>query len=327
MKTKAAFITKTGSPESIQWGEIDLPELKQSDVLVKVKAAAVNPVDTYIRSGKFPMQIPNPYLLGSDFIGEVEKTGAKSRFKKGQLVWSNSAGKNGRLGCYAEYVVIEEKLLYAAPAKLDPLQVVAVAQSGPTACRGLIQGAQLHANEIIFVNGGGGNVGSSVIQLAVALGARVFASTTGQDKIEWCKSLGAEHVIDYKSDNVEEAIRKKAPQGVQVYWDTSKDPHFDLAVKVLAPHGRLVLMAGAESKPTFPVGAFYRNELSLKGFSLFFATPEELEGYAEIVNRCLTENRLKSKIAKVFPLAEAAKAHQLLEKEKELWGKVILTAN
>lgn len=314
MKTRAAFITKTGGPDVIQWGEVDLPELNENQVLVKTEFVAMNPVDTYIRAGKMPSKVGKfPFIIGSDLVGTVEKVGSKVKnFKVGQKVWTPRCN-----GAAAEHAIVDADVLFEVPNGADPQQLVALAQVASTACRGLIQSAQLHANETLFVQGAGGCVGSTLIQLAKALGAQVIAATTGEEKMAWCRELGADQVLDYKK---QESANVK---GVQVFWDTSREPNFELATKVLAPKGRIVLMSGAESRPIFPVGNFYRNELTLKGFSLFHATPIDLQGYADIINRCVEVKKLKAKIAKVLPLSEASEAQRLLD-ENKVWGKVIL---
>lgn len=314
MKTRAAFITKTGGPSVIQWGEIELPALKDNEILVKTEYAAVNPVDTYIRAGKMPNKLGSfPFVLGSDIVGTVEKVGGKVKnVKVGEKVWSPRSN-----GATAEHVIVDAEVAFPLPKNGTPEQMAALSQVACTACRGLIQSAQLHANETIYIQGAGGCVGSTLIQLGKALGAKVIAATTGADKIAWCKELGADEVIDYK--------KPKEVNGVNVFWDTSRDPNFELGVQTLGPKGRMVLMSGAESKPIFPVGNFYRNELTLKGFSLFLATPVDLQGYADIIERCMEEKKLKAKVAKVLPLSEAAEAHRLLE-ENKVWGKILLKA-
>lgn len=324
---KAAFIRKTGGPDVIEYGDLPVPEIKDNEVLVKVSAVAVNPVDTYIRSGKYLLDppIPNPYIIGLDMVGVISKVGNKVKsFKPGQRVWSNCLGIGGRQGSFAEFAAIEEELVYPSPEKIGDLEIVSVINSAATACIGLIRVALLRASEVIFVNGGAGGVGSSVIQLATARGARVIASTTGVDKINWCKSLGAELVIDYKKDDFAKAVKSFAPQGVDVFWDTSKEPNFEVSVPLLAQKGRIVLMAGSDAHPSFPVGAFYNKECTLRGLSILHSTVLELRGSAEIINRCLMENKLKGKIAHEMKLADASKAQTLLESKSDLWGKVVL---
>lgn len=323
---KAAFIRKTGGPEMIEWGEIPTPAIKDDEVLVKVSAVAVNPIDAYIRSGKYPLNLPLPFIIGRDMIGTVSKVGnSVAAFKPGQRVWSNSLGIEGRQGAFAEYAAVPESLLYPAPGGVDDKAIVSVLHAGATACIGLIREAMLKASDTIFVNGGGGNIGSAVIQLAKGRGARVFTSTSGQEKMDWCKSLGADLVLDYRKDKIEEKVQEAALDGVNVFWDTSRQPNFDLAVALLARKGQIILMAGADARSPFPVGPFYQKECSMKGFTLSRARPAELSQYADMINLCLERKQLKSKIAQVLPLSEAAKAHALIESQPEVWGKIVLT--
>lgn len=325
---KAAFIKKTGSPDVIQWGDMPIPAIKEHEVLVKVSAVAVDPIDTYFRSGKYvPLQpLPLPFIIGRDMVGTVSNLGSKvTKFKPGQRVWSNSLGIQGRQGSFAEYAAVDENLLYPVPNNVDDKTIVSVIHAGATACLGLIREAMLKASDIIFVSGGGGNIGSAVIQLAKGRGATVFTSTTGKEKLEWCKSLGADLVLDYKKDNIEERVKKAAPQGVDVFWDTSSDPNFDLAVSLMARKGRIILMSGSDAHPPFPVGPFYNKECSLRGFTINSANVNELHQCAEVINLCLEKDQIKGKIAQVLPLSEAAKAHAMMESKPEVWGKIVLT--
>lgn len=324
---KAAFIKKTGAPKDIEYGDLPPPDVQDSEVLVKVSAVAVNPIDTYVRSGKytFMQPLPLPFIVGCDAVGVVTHIGKDVKeFKPGQRVWTNRMGILGRQGSFAEYIAVDQGLLYPAPENIDDIALVAVLHSAATACVGLIRAAMLKASEIIFVNGGAGSVGSAIIQLAVARGARVIAATSGTEKIEWCRKMGAELVLDYHKDNFVEKIKSIAPQGVDVFWDTSQHPNFEVSVPLLTVRGRIVLMAGANSHPTFPVGLFYNKECMMKGFSLISAGQLELKGCAEIINRCLVDGKLHAKIAEVLPLSEASKAHSMIESNSGPWGKIVL---
>lgn len=325
---KAAFIEKTGAPDVIQWGELPMPSLNDNQVLVKVTAVAVNPVDIYFRSGKYTAvpPLPIPYIIGRDMVGIVDKIGSKvSNFKPQQRVWSNSLGLHGKQGSFAEYVAVDENLLYHAPRNVDDVTIASVLHAGATACLGLIREAMLKSTDTLFVNGGGGNIGSALIQLGKGRGARVITATSGQEKIDWCKSLGADLIIDYKEENVLNKIKQAAPNGVDVFWDTSRNPNFDLAVDMLAKKGRIILMAGSGSHPPFPVGPFYQKECSMKGFTINAATAVELQQCADIINLCLEKEQLTAKIAQKLSLSEAAKAHMMIEGKPEVWGKIILT--
>ena len=117
---KAAYIVKVGPPEDIRYGDLPVPALGNGDVLVKVSAVCVNPVDTYIRSGQFPMDLPFPFIVGRDMAGVVQGVGpAVTLFQPGDRVWCNNQGYHGRQGTFAEYVAVEEGLLYPLPAGVD----------------------------------------------------------------------------------------------------------------------------------------------------------------------------------------------------------------
>lgn len=323
---KAAFIKKTGAPNVIEWGDLPEPKINDNELLVKTTAVPANHVDTYIRSGKMKGErpLPSPYILGMEMVGVVEKVGQNvTRFKQGQRVWANTFGVCTVQGTISEYVAADASLFYPVPEGVDDFEMAAVIQAGTTACVGLIR-AQLKATDILFVNGGAGNIGTGVIQLASARGARVFASSTGREKMDWCKRCGAEAVFDYKNSDMEKEVKAVAPEGVDVFWDTSREPHFDLGVSLLKQKGKIVLMAGGDSRPTFPVGPFYRKDCTMLGFTVMKTNPKEMEEYAQIINRCVADKRLYIKIAHLLPASETAVAHDILETNPDLWGKIIL---
>jgi len=168
-----------------------------------------------------------------------------------------------------------------------------------------------------------------VVQMAKALGARVITTAGSAEKVALCRKLGADAAINYKTENVDSAIAGFAPGGVNVWWETLREPDFDRTVKLLAPRGRMILMAGREARPVFPVGPFYVKGCSLHGFAVFNATPEEQRAAAEAINRWLVEGKLKPNIDRILPLSEAAAAHRLqeestLRKTGALSGKIVL---
>ena len=327
---KAATIEKTGPPESIKYGDFPDPQPKGAEVLVAVKAVAVNPVDTYIRAGTIPMPIPLPFVVGCDIAGEVIATGPQARhFKKGNRVWGSNQGLLGRQGTFAELAAVDECWLYPTPDGVDDDTVAAVALVGLTAHLGLVRDARLKAGETLFVNGGAGGVGSMVVQMAKALSARVITTVGSSEKADYVRQLGADVVIDYKRQDVAAEVRKAAPEGVNVWWETLRDPDFERTVPLLAERGRMILMAGRDAKPVFPVGPFYVKGCSLHGFVVFKATPEEQRTAAEDINRWLVSGKLKPNIGRVMRLSETSAAHRLQEentvgKAGTLRGKIVL---
>lgn len=327
---KAACINETGPPENIRYTDVPAPSPIDSQVLVKVTAVSVNPIDTYIRSGLVAFALPKPFIVGCDLAGVVECAGPQSRlFKPGERVWGSNQGLLGRQGTFAEYACVDEKWLYPLPESVRDEDAAAVALVGITAYLGLFQRACVRAGETVFVNGGTGGVGSMVLQMAKAAGARVIATGGSDEKTAQCRALGADLALNYNSDNVLESLRAVAPTGVDVWWETTRDPDFERAVPHLAKRGRMVLMAGRDARPIFPVGPFYVKDCSLHGFAMFNASAEEQRECAKQINGWLVDGRLKAKIDRVLPLSETAAAHRLQEENTvgrsgKLAGKIVL---
>jgi NADPH:quinone reductase len=339
---KAAYIEKTGSPDVIQYGDLPQPSPQSGEVLVRVGAVAVNPIDLYIRAGTVAMPLPKPFIVGCDLAGTVAQLGqGASRFKIGDRVWGSNQGLLGRQGTFAEYAAVGEDWLYPTPplsppgtvgdkGGVDDKTAVAAALVGITAHLGLFRDGQLKAGEIVYVNGGTGGVGSMVVQMAKAAGAKVI--TVGSaDKAKLCQQWGADCVLNYKSDDIPARVREcTRGQGVNVWYETQREPDFLRIVELMAQRGRIIVMAGRQAQPLFPVGPFYVKGLSLHGFAMFNATAAEQRRCAEDINRWLQAGQLKPPIGRVFSLAQTAAAHQLLEentlgKAGTLLGKVVLT--
>jgi NADPH2:quinone reductase len=328
---KAAYIEATGPAENVvKYGEIPTPQPQATEVLIKTGAVAVNPIDTYLRNGANYWELPKPFVIGADMAGTVERTGAQaSRFKAGDRVWCSNQGFMGRQGTFAEYCAVDEKWLYLTPPNVSDEDAAACALVGITAHLGLFREAKLKAGETICVNGGTGGVGSMVVQMAKIIGAKVIATAGSAEKVAALKELGADVALNYKSDDIASAVKQFAPSGVNVYWETVREPDFDKIVSYMAERGRVVLMAGRDARPAFPVGPFYVKECSLLGLVMFKGSPEELRTCADDMNRWLSEGKLKARISKILPLSEAAQAHTLqeqntLQKAGTLGGKIVL---
>ena len=328
---KAAYINETGSPDKIIYGDIETPEPTGTEVQVKVGAVSVNPIDTYMRNGANYWELPKPYIIGSDVAGTVTAVGPDaSRFQVGDRVWGTNQGLLGRQGTFSEYCVIDECWLYPTPDGVDDESAAAVALVAMTAHLGLFRDAQLQSGETLFVNGGTGGVGSMVVQMGKAAGARVMATCGSAEKIELAQNLGAEVAVNYKSDNVPEAVAEFSPDGVNVLWETTREPEFETLVGYLAERGRFVLMAGRDARPPFPVGPFYVKGCTLHGFVMFKATADEQRESSTTINQWLADGLIKPRISHRFSLSDAAAAHQLQEENTlgmsgTLSGKIVLT--
>jgi NADPH2:quinone reductase len=321
---KAAFIERPGSSDEIRYGDLPDPEPAPSQVLVRVSALTVNPIDTYIRSGAYPIALPHPFVIGRDMTGTVERVGAgATRFQTGDRVWCNNQGYDGRQGTFAELVAVDEPLLYHLPASADPIESVAVLHSGLTAVVGLFSRAKIARGERLFVNGGDGNVGTAVLQFAKTAGAIVVVTSGSEEKARWCEALGADAVIDYKHADVVNTLRTIHPEGVDVYWDAAGNIDFDDVLAVVRRRARIVVMAGLSHRASFPVGAFYTRNCSLFGFTVTDARVDELAESAARINDALANGSLRGRIHAVLPLSRASEAHRLVERGG-LFGKIVV---
>jgi NADPH:quinone reductase len=322
---KAAYVDKPGPADSIRYGDLPAPQPKGAEVLVKVGAVDVNPIETYIRSGAVAMPIPLPYIPGCDLAGVVEQVGPTARrFKVGDRVWGSNQSLFGRQGTFAELAAVDECWLYPTPESVSDTQAVATALVGITAHLGLVRDARLQAGETLFIHGGTGGVGSMVVQMGKILGARVITTASSDEKLALCREYGADLAINYKTDDIEARVKEFAPGGVDVHWETYRELDFDRTVRMLAPRGRMILMAGRDARPPFPVGPFYVKGCSMHGFAITHATDAELASSAESIVRWFGQGKLQVRIDRVLPLSEAATAHRLVEERAPIAGKIVL---
>jgi NADPH2:quinone reductase len=200
---------------------------------------------------------------------------------------------------------------------------------GITAHLGLFQNGRLQPEEKVYVPGGCGGVGSMVVQMAKAAGATVATSAGGPEKVELCKEMGADLALNYKTDDIPARLREFAPDGIDVWYETQREPNLEVAVPLLRKRGRMILMAGRTAKPVLPLGSFYPRDCSLHGLAVFNAAPDEQELAAEDIHRWAEAGRLKPLVGRVFPLADAAEAERFLEQNTvhgagTLSGKLVI---
>lgn len=328
---RAAFFDTTGTPDVIRVADLPTPEPQAGQVRVRVAVASLNPIDTYIRSGAAPMPKPVPMVTGSDLAGVVDAVGpGVTRFKAGDRVWGSNQGMLGRQGTFAEYACPPADLLYPTPDGVSDEQAAAGALVGITAHLGLFQRAKLVAGEWVFVNGGTGGVGSMVVQMAKATGAKVVTTVGTDEKAKLARDLGADCVVNYKSDDIAAKVKEATGgAGINVWYETQPPTDLDKTVEMMAGRGRIVVMAGRAARPVLPNGPFYVKGVTLLGFAMFNMTPAEQEACAHDINAWLASGNLKVLVGKTFGLEEAAAAHQLqedntLRKAGTLTGKIVV---
>lgn len=236
---KAFILDRYGKNSRMHLGEVPEPTLADNDVLVEVRAAGVNLLDSKIKSGEFKLILPYslPLVLGHDVAGIVVRVGAKvSRFKPGDEVYSRP--DDLRIGTFAEYIAVKEESLAMKPATLSMEEAASIPLVGLTAWQALIEKASLKRGQKIFIQAGSGGVGTFAIQLAKHLGAFV-ATTTSTANVEWVKKLGADLVIDYKKEDFENIL-----QDYDVVLNSQDNKTLIKSLNILKPGGKLISISG-----------------------------------------------------------------------------------
>jgi NADPH:quinone reductase-like Zn-dependent oxidoreductase len=319
---KAAYITTLGSPDVITYGEMDRPVPGPTDVLVRVEAAAVDPVDTFVRSGAYRTPTPFPFVLGRDLVGTVADIGpGATGFAVGDRVWSHSMGHGGRQGVTAEYCVVGVDRLYHLPGDVDAARAVAVLHPVATAHLALFRHARLRPGETVLVIGGAGNVGRAATVLAARAGARVLAVARAETAPD-CLRAGATAVVDHRDPDAAEQLRELTGDGVDVHLDTSGHQDLDAALALVGHGARVVLMAGLSARPVLPVGAVYPRDVSLIGFAISNSSVDDLAGTARVINHGLADDAFPIPVSVELPLSRTAEAHRMIE--AGVRGRIVL---
>ena len=329
---KAVVMTAKGGPEVLQVTEFPTPTIATPhDVLVRLKAAAVNPLDTKIRQAHMMFPDNLPAVLGCDGAGVVEQIGtAVHRFKPGDEVYFFNNGLGGPPGNYCEYAVLHENFAAAKPRNLSFSEAAAVPLVLITAWEALVYRADLQAHERILVHAGVGGVGHVAVQLARHLGARVATTVSGADKAALAKSLGAELTIDYKTQDFVDASRAWTDgQGVDVVFDTVGGATFCQSFAAARLYGRVISLLSTRCELADINTARLRN--LIVGYvqmtaPLYFADEAARRNQTRILEqgaKLIEDGKLKVIVSETLPLARAADAHRKIE-EGRTAGKIVL---
>lgn len=270
---RAVYVNSLGIASEIIIGNLTRPKRHKNHVILKTIATTINPVDVYIRTGKYPIKSPLPFLLGRDVVGEVIDASPESKFNVGDIVWSNSMGYENRQGVSAEYLSIHEDRLYILPDKVDPFQAVASLHATTTAVLLLTNLVKTKKDESILIQGGGGNVGRKLVELSKLLGLKVTTTSAPKDFNHLTK-LGAK-CLDYNdNDN----------KGKYDYIiDTSGKNKLSTNVSLLNDNGK-ILMITKPFDSNFDTWDFYTNGKQILGFVLSKASVEQLNQASTLMN-------------------------------------------
>jgi NADPH:quinone reductase-like Zn-dependent oxidoreductase len=339
---KAILFRQHGGPEVLQFTDVPDPEPRPTEVLVRVRACALNHLDLWVRGGLPNVPIPLPHIPGSDVAGEIAKIGSEVTTvrvgKKVVLAPGVTCGKCAACisgqdnrcrqftnlgymidgGC-AEFVRVPEVNCLSCPENLSFEQAAAIPLVFQTAWHMLIARAQLQPGEDVLVLGAGSGVGTAAIQIAKFFGARVIATAGSDEKLQKARELGADHGINHKSQKIRDEVRRITnKRGVDVVFEHVGTATWDDSLASLALAGRLVTCGsttGYDAK--IDLRFLFSRQLSLLGS--YMGVKSELHTIMKLVST----GRLKPVVDRVFPLTEAAAAHAYLESAQQ-FGKVVL---
>lgn len=329
---KAVLMTAAGNPEVLQLQDVPKPTLPlgNSALLVRLVAAGVNPIDTKLRQrGTFyPEQMPA--ILGCDGAGIVEAVGAGvERFRVGDEVYFCYGGLGAHQGNYAEYTVVDERFVARKPASVSFAEAAAAPLVLITAWEALYERGRLEPGERVLIHAGAGGVGHVAIQLAKLKGASVCTTVSSQEKANFVKELGADEVIFYQeTDFVEAVLNWTGGEGVDLALDTVGGETFQKTFPAVRVYGDVVTILEPKADTVWKAARSrnLRIGLELMLTPMLQGLEESLKHHAEILAQCATwmdEGKLKVQVSHRFPLAEAVRAHQVLE-SGAMMGKVVL---
>lgn len=315
---KAMILKSFGGPDSFELSDVPKPVPQAGQVLVRVHATSINPLDYQVRRGDYPDLVPLPAITGHDVSGVVEAIGpGVSAFAPGDEVWYTPQIFDGQ-GSYAEYHVAAESIIARKPASLSHLEAASLSLVGGTVWEALTVRAVLRVGESILIHGGAGGVGHVAIQVAKAMGARVF-TTVREANADFVRSLGADVVIDYtQEDYVEAIMRETAGHGVDVVFDTIGGDTLARSPDALAQLGRVVSIVDI-AQPQNLVQAWGKNA------SYHFVFTRQNRGKLDELSALVERGQLRPHVGAVYSLADIPLAHARLESGNNgLLGKIAI---
>jgi NADPH2:quinone reductase len=321
MAMKAIILKSFGGPESFELCEVPRPVPHAGQVLVRVHATSINPLDYQVRHGDYADLVPLPAITGHDVSGVVEDVGpGVTSFSPGDEVWYTPQIFDGP-GSYAEYHVAAESIIGKKPASLGHLEAASLTLVGGTVWEALVVRAALRVGESILIHGGAGGVGHVAIQLAKAIGARVL-TTVREANFEFARSLGADGIIDYtKEDYVDAIMRATGDRGVDVVFDAIGGSTLSRSPDALAQLGRVVSIVDT-AQPQNVIQAWGKNA------SYHFVFTRQNRGKLDELSALVERGQLRPHVGAVYSLADIPLAHARLESPHHgVQGKIAIAVS
>src|SRR5438874_3856896 len=317
---KAIRVHEFGGPEVLRLEEVPAPRPGAGQVLVRMHAIGVNPVETYIRSGTYARLPALPYTPGNDGAGVIEQIGSDvNEFKPGDRVYT--AGSIS--GTYAEFALCKTEQVHPLPANISFAQGAAMGTPYATAYRGLFQRADAKPGETVLIHGASGGVGTAAVQLARARGLRVFGTAGSDEGRKLAREQGAHEVFDHCApDQFEQIMNATAGRGVDVIVELLADVNLGKDLTILAKGGRVVIIGSRGRVEIDPRDTMQRDG-DIRGMVMPNTPPAELASIHAVLVAGLENGTLRPVIGKEFRLAEAAQAHRAVM-EPGAFGKIVL---
>jgi NADPH2:quinone reductase len=317
---KAIRVNEFGGPEVLRLEEVPTPQPGSGEVLVRLQAIGVNPVETYIRAGKYARLPALPYTPGNDGAGVIEQAGSDvMEFKAGDRAYT--AGSLS--GTYAEFVLCKTEQVHRLPKNVSFAQGAAMGTPYATAYRGLIQRAEAKPGEIVLVHGASGGVGTAAVQLARARGLRVFGTAGSDEGLKLTREQGAHEVFDHGApDHFEQIMKASGGRGVDVIVELLANVNLGKDLTILAKRGRVAII-GSRGRVEIDPRDTMQRDVDLRGMVLPNTPPSEMASIHAALVAGLENGTLRPVIGKEFPLSEAAQAHHAVM-ESGSFGKIAL---
>jgi len=321
---KAIRVRECGPPSVMRLEEVPEPEAGPGQVVVRVKAVGVNPVDTYLRAGAPGRTPPLPYIPGSDAAGIVEEAGEGVRgLKKGDRVYITRTVYGHYVGACAELTLCGESHVKPLPDNVSFAQGAAVNVPYGTAYRALFQRARAVAGETVLVHGASGGVGIAALQLARARGLTVIGTGGSERGRQLVKEQGAHHVLDHRASNyLEQAMKLTEGRGVDVILEMLANVNLGKDLTVLAKYGRVVVIGSRGTVEINPRDAMGR-DAAILGMSLWNSSDVEMASIHAGLVAGLANGTLRPVVGKEMPLEDAPRAHEAVM-EPGAYGKIVL---
>jgi NADPH2:quinone reductase len=322
---KAIQVQQFGAPDVMRLEEVPDPKAGPGQVLVRVKAAGVNPVDTYVRAGAYTMvKIALPYIPGSDAGGVVEAVGSEVKgLKPGDRVYTLGTAGGRHVGAYAELTTCEPWQVHRIPDEITFAQAAAVGVPYGTAYRALFQRAHALPGETVLVHGGSGGVGIAAVQMARAHGLNVIATAGTERGKQLVREQGAHHVLDHTtSDYLDPLTKLTDGRGVDVILEMLANVNLAKDLGVLAPRGRVVVIGSRGNIEISPRLTMARDSAIL-GMALWNSSREEMASMHAALVAGLEAGTLRPVVGREMPLKDAARAHEAVM-AAGAYGKIVL---